>query len=73
MKPTNQTPFSNANAEASKRKVINNDAPRHEQQKVYTADRALKSVVSFGRIDKADGSVNIDFDAISGFSRFNKR
>jgi hypothetical protein len=63
---------SNKNAEASKRKVINNDQPKHEQQKLYTADRALKSVVSFGRI-KADGSVNIDLDAISGFSRFNKR
>lgn len=28
MKPTNETPFSNANAEASKRNVISNDAPR---------------------------------------------
>jgi hypothetical protein len=62
----NATPLSDANSELSKRNCVNND---DKPGKVGAADRALNSHVSFGRLN-ANGSVNIDFDRISGTGKF---
>ncbi len=68
MKPTNTTPFSDANATASQAGVITNDMAPSE--KPVAADRALKTHTSFGRV-KQDGTVNLD--GVLGRSRFDRK